>query len=175
MMPDSSSDSLIDNNSSVHTKSQGSIKTFTSLPPGAVVVPINFGVKYKPAKLGLEYKLEQLPDQLCIYEVTLTSYIEQGMNTSQIVDLIFDLHREFINPKVIARRQVTRLIDRLLNKVAPDLILNRRNENKENEAGVNNNGAQETPAKLGGLVQPTEAEKSKNSTKERKNLALQLD
>lgn len=85
-------------------KSQGSIKTFTSLPPGAVVIPINFGVKYKPAKLGLEYKIAELPDQICIYEVTLTSYIEQGMNTTQIVDLLFELHCEFINPKVIARR-----------------------------------------------------------------------
>ena len=49
----------------------------------------------------------------------MTPYIEYGMNTTQIVDLIFDLHREFINPKVIARRQVTRLVDRLLTKVAP--------------------------------------------------------
>ena len=104
MIQDSSSESLnIDN--SVHMKSQGSIKTFTTLPPGAVVMPINFGVKYKPAKLGLEYKLRDLPaDQLCIYEVTLTSYIEQGMDNTQIVDLIFDLHRDFINPKVISRR-----------------------------------------------------------------------
>ena len=39
-------------------RSQGSIKTFTTLPPGAVVQPINFGVKYKPAKLGLEYKID---------------------------------------------------------------------------------------------------------------------
>ena len=65
------------------------------------------------------------------------------MNTTQIVDLIFDLHRDFINPKVIARRQVTRLIDRLLTRVAPDLILNRTTENKENV------GAQATPAKEG--------------------------
>ena len=115
-------------------KSQGSIKTFTTLPPGAVVIPINFGVKYKPAKLGLEYKLQDhVPaDQICIYEVTLTSYIEQGLDTTQIVDLIFELHGEFINPKVIARRQVTRLIDRLLTRVAPDLILNRKNRDKEN-------------------------------------------
>jgi len=55
------------------------------------------------------------------------------MNSTQIVDLIFDLHREFINPKVIARRQVVRLIERLLTKVAPDLILNRQIENKENQ------------------------------------------
>ena len=135
MQPDGSQDSLnIDNNSSTHTKSQGSIKTFTTLPPGSIVQPINFGVKYKPAKLGLEYKLDALPDQICIYEVTLTTYIEQGMNTTQIVDLIFDLHGTFINPKIIARRQVVRLIDNLLTRVAPDLILNRRIENKENAA-----------------------------------------
>jgi len=63
MQGDSSQDSLaLDNNSSVNTKSQASIKTFTVLPPGAVVIPVNFGVKYKPAKLGLEYQLSTLPD-----------------------------------------------------------------------------------------------------------------
>ena len=139
-----STDSLLDNNSSVHTSSQKSIKTFTSLPPGAIVVPMNFGVKYKPAKLGLEYTIQGQGDQLCVYEVTLTSYIQQGMNTTQIVDLIFDLHRDFINPKVIARRQVTRLIDKLLTRVAPELILNRQNEDKENAS--NNTAA--TPAKI---------------------------
>ena len=66
------------------------------------------------------------------------------MNTTQIVDLIFDLHRDFINPKVIARRQVTRLIDKLLTRVAPELILNRQNEDKENAS--NNTAA--TPAKI---------------------------
>ena len=61
----------------------------------------------------------------------------------QIVDLIFELHGDFINPKVIARRQVTRLVDRLLTRVAPELILN-RSQNKENYA---NNAAEETPAR----------------------------
>lgn len=61
MAQNSSSDSLNNIDNSLHMKSQGSIKTFTTLPPGAVVIPINFGVKYKPAKLGLEYKLEELP------------------------------------------------------------------------------------------------------------------
>lgn len=81
MMPDSSSDSLLDNNS-IHMKSQASIKTFTTLPEGAVVIPVNFGVKYRPAKLGLEYKIESMGDQICVYEITLNSYIEQGMNTT---------------------------------------------------------------------------------------------
>ena len=98
------------------------------------------------------------------------------MNTTQIVDLIFELHGDFINPKVIARRQVTRLIDRLLTRVAPELILNRTTENKENI------GAQATPAKEGlnpmqrdttevpapAMHNPTDA----GNQKERKNLAL---
>ena len=126
MQPDGSSDSLnIDNSSSVHTKSQGRIKTFTTLPPNAIVTPVNFGVKYVPAKLGLEYRLNNLPDQVCVYEVSLTKYIEQGMNTSQIVDLIFELHGEFISPKIIARRQVVRLVDRLLAKAGPEILENR--------------------------------------------------
>ena len=137
MQPDSSSDSLnnLTSTNSIHMKSHASIKTFTSLPPGAVVIPANFGVKYKPAKLGLEYYLQGVPEQCCIYEVTLTKYIEQGMSSSQIVDLIFDLHGDFINPKVIARRQVTRLVDRLIGRVGSELILNR---NKEEAADQQN-------------------------------------
>ena len=96
--------------------------------------------------------------------MTLTSYIEQGMSTTQIVDLIFDLHRDFISPKVIARRQVVRLIDRLLTKVAPDLLLNRTNQNKENQIDLQNG----TPARP---LQQT----SDRDHPERKNLALQLN
>ena len=129
-----------------------------------MVVPVNFGVKYKPAKLGLEYYLQGIQEQVCQYEVTLTCYIEQGMNATQIVDLIFDLHGDFINPKVIARRQVTRLVDRLLTRVAPELILNRRYENKEN--GSTSEAA--TPAK------PTSAGFKQHNKVEIKNLALQL-
>jgi hypothetical protein len=91
------------------------------------------------------------------------------MNTTQIVDLIFDLHREFINPKVIARRQVTRLVDRLLTKVAPDLILNRRIENKENQVDAQNLAAQGTPAKI---LPHHHTSESRQIAPERKSLAL---
>ena len=122
--------------------------------------------------------MQDLPaDQICIYEVTLTSYIEQGLDTTQIVDLIFELHGEFINPKIIARRQVTRLIDRLLTRVAPDLILN-RSKNRDNKENQTNNAAEETPARPGHvskvdkpadlLQKPDNA----NDSKGRKNLAL---
>ena len=90
-----------------------------------------------------------------------------------IVDLIFDLHRDFINPKVIARRQVTRLIDRLLTRVAPDLILNRNKEDKEN---TSDNTAQQTPAKVNLHRQDPEPKYSKQgSSGNRLNLGLQLN
>ena len=95
------------------------------------------------------------------------------MGTSSIVDLIFDLHRDFINPNIIARRQVTRLIDRLIAKVGPELIANRKYEDKENAAS---NAAAATPAKQ----MPTPLETAKpaadrvGNSFERKNLALQL-
>lgn len=47
------------------------------------------------------------------------------MNTAQIVDMIFDLHGQFISPKIIARRQVVRLVDKLLTKAAPEILANR--------------------------------------------------
>ncbi len=104
------------------------------------------------------------------------------MNTTQIVDLIFELHHEFLNPKVIARRQVTRLVDRLLAKVGPDLILNRRIENKENQADAQNLAAQGTPAKI--LPHHHEhqinnhiggSSYERQTHPERKSLALQLN
>ena len=92
------------------------------------------------------------------------------MNTTQIVDLIFDLHRDFINPKVIARRQVVRLVDRLLTKAAPEILLNRRIENKENAADAQNSAAKGTPARpLLEQAAPIDV------AAERKNLALQLN
>lgn len=96
------------------------------------------------------------------------------MNTTQIVDLIFDLHGEFISPKVIARRQVTRLIDRLLTRVSPELILNRQNEDKENASG---NTAQETPAKaFADPIMSTKAPAAvEPSEPARKNLGLSLN
>jgi len=92
------------------------------------------------------------------------------MNTSQIADLIFDLHRDFINPKVIARRQVLRLVDRLLTKAAPDILLNRQVDNKENTIEVQNSAIEGTPARP---FQHPSSELDK--LPERKNLGLDLN
>lgn len=70
---------------------------------------------------------------------------------------------------MIARRQVVRLIDRLLTKVAPDLILNRQIENKENQVDAQNSAAHGTPAR------PVPRQNADRDRQDRKNLALQFN
>lgn len=67
---------------------------------------------------------------------------------------------------------MTRLVDRLITRVGPDLILNRKVEDKEN---YGQNAAQETPAKPSQDLLSGPERKIDNSSKERKNLALQLN
>ena len=54
------------------------------------------------------------PEEQLLYEVLLMPFINKGLDTEQIVNQLFELHKEYINAKVIARKQVTRLVDRVL-------------------------------------------------------------
>jgi len=60
----------------------------------------------------------------------------KNMNSDDITNYLFEMHADFINPKIIARRQVYRLIDKVLTRVAPKLALG--------EQGVNFNTASTT-------------------------------
>jgi len=47
------------------------------VPPNAdMVVPINFGIKYKPTLLGLEYHIVGQPQPQLVYEMLLDVYIQ---------------------------------------------------------------------------------------------------
>lgn len=45
------------------------------------------------------------------------------MDSDEITNYLFEAHEDYINPKIIARRQVYRLVDRVLSHVAPSLAL----------------------------------------------------
>ena len=83
---------------------------------------------------------------------------------------------------MIARRQVTRLIDRLLTRVAPDLILNRSKNKELNKENQSQNAAESTPARPGqnhgraaNDILNHDKVAAANDSKGRKNLALQLN
>lgn len=75
-MTESHSDPLLQD-SIAHTNSNGSLATIKHpiIPPGTMVVPINFGIKFKPPKLGLQYHLPDKPLTHHVYEVNIQYFI----------------------------------------------------------------------------------------------------
>lgn len=124
-MTESNSDPQLSENMNLHTNSNGSIATMVGppLPPGVKVVPVNFGIKFSPPKLGLQYHLPNEPHHRLVYEVNLQNFIKKQMKSDAVTNYLFDVHQDYINPKVIARSQVYRLVDKVMAKVAPHLAL----------------------------------------------------
>jgi len=85
------------------------------------IVPVNFGIKFKPPKLGLQYHLQGRPDQQLVYEIPLLPFVtpeglEKMPSVDAIVDHLFETHSAVITPRVIARRQIFRLVERVIAK-----------------------------------------------------------
>jgi len=97
------------------------------------VVPINFGLKYSPPKIGLEYILASHPDNILVYEIPLSAYVAPGASydIESAVKSIFELHKSHVNPKVVSFRQVARLVERVFARCQ------RTEGNKENSSGIN--------------------------------------
>ena len=53
----------------------------------------------------------------------MQNFIKKKMNSDQVTRYLFDEHQDYINPKIIAKRQVYRLVDKVFSKVAPHLSL----------------------------------------------------
>ena len=59
------------------------------------------------------------------------------MNSDAITNYLFEAHVDYINPKIIARRQVYRLVDKVLVKVAPTLALGEKGVNSVSATSLN--------------------------------------
>jgi hypothetical protein len=65
------------------------------------VVPLNFGLKYKPPKLGVEYYLKDQPDTHFVHEIPL-SFIGKGTNVDQVARELVDKNKFYLNPKIVS-------------------------------------------------------------------------
>jgi hypothetical protein len=81
------------------------------------IIPVNFGVKFQPPKLGLEYHLPGQPQVQHIYEISLNSYLSSNLTADQVVSQIFVDHMYYIHPRVIGKQQLKRLIERVFAKL----------------------------------------------------------
>jgi len=74
------------------------------------IIPVNFGIKYKPAKLGLQYHIVGAPQIQYVYEIPLGPFvtsegIKAGLNDiDAVVDKLFEIHSSVISMKHIARK-----------------------------------------------------------------------
>jgi hypothetical protein len=81
------------------------------------IIPINFGLKFRPPKLGLEYHIKDQPAAHFLHEFSL-SFVSKFSDVDDVTDELFARHNEFLNPRVISHSQVRRLVDRLIKHLA---------------------------------------------------------
>lgn len=103
-------------------------------------IPTNFGLKYNPPKLGIQYYIKGNPKATFVHEVLI-----ENVSSKQVDELINDLftkHKKFIDPKVVSRNQLENLMDRLKSHSAKENIL----KNKEN---LHENANSKSDSKVG--------------------------
>lgn len=91
------------------------------------IVPVNFGIKYRPAKLGIQYHMPNDPNAHFVHEIPL-DFIEAGSNIDEVGNTLFKEHSQYLNAKVVSQNQILRL----LKKLQTNLIQNAAD--KENMA-----------------------------------------
>ncbi len=65
------------------------------------VVPVNFGLKYKPPKLGVQYFLKDQPTTHFVHEIPL-SFVTAQSSVEVISKELFEKHKFYLNPKVVS-------------------------------------------------------------------------
>jgi hypothetical protein len=92
------------------------------------IIPLNFGIKFKPPKIGLEYMMIGQPALQLKYEIALGLYLDnKALTTDAIVDRIFSEHKDYLHTRVVAQEQVRKLIERVKAR------LGAQTEHKENK------------------------------------------
>lgn len=101
----------------------------TSIPE---VIPVNFGLKYRPAKLGVHYHIKDQPNAHFVHEIPL-SCVTRYSDIDDVTDELFEQYTLYLNPRVVSHNQVRRLIERLVKQLG-QLEQRSKSPNKENKA-----------------------------------------
>lgn len=89
------------------------------------IIPTNFGLKYNPPKLGVQYYFKNNPKATFVHEVVIENVDSKGKE--ELINDLFSKHKKFIDPKVVSRNQLENLMDKLKSNVS-------KNSVKENTA-----------------------------------------
>lgn len=99
------------------------------------VIPTNFGLKYNPPKLGIQYFFKENPGTTFVHEIKLEDV--EVKNSDDLLDELFTKHKKFVDPKVVSRNQ----LENLMEKLKEHLLVHSPLKNKENLHENTNNGS----------------------------------
>ena len=88
------------------------------------VIPTNFGLKYNPPKLGIQYYFKENKKATFVHEIPL-AHLAKGVDPSDATRELFKQNATFLNKGKVSEKQVEKLIHKLLNHLYPK-------DNKEN-------------------------------------------
>jgi hypothetical protein len=66
------------------------------------VVPVNFGLKYRPPKLGVQYYIKNQPNAHFVHEISL-AMVDKGTNVDHLISDLFESNKFYLNPKVVSQ------------------------------------------------------------------------
>lgn len=90
------------------------------------IIPTNFGLKYNPPKLGIQYYFKENPKATFVHEVKLENV--ENKRAEELINELFTQHKKFVDPKVVSRNQ----LENLMEKLKSNLARNSPFKNKEN-------------------------------------------
>ena len=135
------------NNLEKSTKELSSSQALLLSNPSNQIVPVNFGLKYRPPKLGLQYQIINNEATLSttvktvaptfVHEISL-HWVTSESDIDFVFNEVLSQNKQFLSPKLVAPAQVRRLIDRFINHLK---------ENKENASAnkmINQKGLKTT-------------------------------
>lgn len=90
------------------------------------IIPTNFGLKYNPPKIGIQYYFKDNPKATFVHEVKLDDV--EGKKAEDLINELFTKHKKFVDPKVVSRNQLENLMERLKSNMSKETFA----KNKEN-------------------------------------------
>ena len=101
------------------------------------VIPTNFGLKYNPPKLGIQYFFKDNPKATFVHEVLIENVDDK--KPEELINDLFTKHKKFVDPKVVSRNQLENLMERLKSNLSKQAMAKNKENIKENP--INNNVA----------------------------------
>lgn len=97
------------------------------------VIPTNFGLKYDPPKLGIQYYFKDNPKSTYVHEVLFENV--EGKNKEELINDLFTKHNKYVDPKVVSRNQIENLMDRLKSHFSESELITKPSK-PEKEVGL---------------------------------------